>query len=59
MTTPGNLQPQVSFSTITGAPTPSAPKINSYFRVSGNSSNISTDAVFGQPTPNSNGMNWS
>ena len=57
VTTPGNLQPQVSFSTITGAPTPSV-KINSWFRVR-QLSTISTDAVFGEPLPNSNGMNWS
>lgn len=56
VTTGGNLQPQVSFSTITGGPTPSV-KINSWFKVRMLSA-ISTDAVFGEPQPNSNGLNW-
>lgn len=54
VTTVGNLQPQVSLGVAAAA----VVGINSYFRI-WQRSTLSTDVVFGQPMPNSNGMNWS
>ena len=53
VTTAGNLQPQVSLGSAAAA----VVGANSWFRLF-RLDDLATSAVYGQPQPNSNGMNW-